>query len=171
MVIQVSSITPPAPDIQPGDVLLYSGKGVFSWIIKAKTLSRISHAEILVENNVTWTSRDGKGSNFYPLTLTNLDTVMRPIVGCEGDLVKGIAWAKQYCGRPYDWKGLLAFSAFRWKPYTQERFFCSEAVVRFCTEAGCQIFNSAYRADDVFPGMLLTSPHLEIVWQADPEVA
>lgn len=169
MVIQVTTLTLAPPDLKAGDILLYAGRSFFSWIIKAKTMSRISHAEIYVGNGTTWTSRDGQGSNFYPLTLEHLDTVMRPVPGCEGDLIKGIAWAKQYCGRPYDFKGLLAFSAFRLKPYTQDRFFCSEAVVRFCREAGCEVFNPAYRADDVFPGMLLTSAHLEIVWQADPE--
>lgn len=164
-------MTPAPPKLHAGDVLLYSGKGIFSWLIKAKTMCRISHAELYLGNGTTWTSRDGQGSNFYPLTLENLDTVMRPVQECQGDLIKGIEWAKQYCGRPYDFKGLLAFSAFRWKPYTQDRFFCSEAVVRFTREAGCEIFNAKFRADDVFPGMLLTSPHLDIVWQADPEAA
>lgn len=159
----------PTLTLHAGDVLLYSGKGVFSWLIKVKTMSRISHAELYVGNGTTWTSRDGQGSNFYPLTTQHLHTVMRPVVGCEGDLAKGIAWAKQYCGRPYDFQGLLAFSSLRWKPYTQDRFFCSEAVVRFAREAGCEIFNRSYRADDVFPGMLLLSPHLEIVWERDPE--
>jgi len=161
----------PPVTLVPGDVLLYRGKGFFSSLIKLKTMSRISHAEIYIGNSTTWTSRDGKGSNFYPLTYTNLDTVMRPIPGEVPDLIKSIAWAEKYCGRPYDFKGLMAFSFLRQKAYTQEKFFCSEAVVRFCREGGAEIFNAKFRADDVFPGMLLTSPHLDMVWTKDPENA
>jgi uncharacterized protein YycO len=150
--------------LAPGDILLYSGKGVFSALIKWRTWSHISHAEIYVGNGTTWTSRDGKGSNFYPFSDAHLAVVMRPLPECQGDLVKGIAWAKQHCGKPYDFKGLMAFSVLRRKAYTEDKFFCSEAVIRFAREAGCELFNAEFRADDIYPGLLLTSPHLRTIW-------
>lgn len=156
----------PPPPLHPGDVLLYCGSGPVSWAIKVKTWSRISHAEIYIGNGMTWTSRDLIGSNFYPFTDEHLDTVLRPVPECQGDLIAGIAWAKQYTGRPYDTWGLLRF--FRLGKYSTEKFFCSEAVVQFCRAAGMCIVNPNVDADTIAPGDFLKSPHLIEIWRKPP---
>lgn len=156
----------PAPSLHPGDVLLYAGKGLVPWLIKVKTWSRISHVEIYLGNATTWTSR-GDGTQFYPFTSDHLEVVMRPLPECQGDLTAGIAWAKQFIGRPYDTWGLLRF--YRLGKYTTDKMFCSEAVVSFTRAAGCELFNADLEPDAVSPGMFLSSPHLRTVWTRDPE--
>lgn len=150
-----------APSLRPGDILLYAGKGLLPFAIKLKTWSHISHVEIYIGNATTWTSRS-TGTNFYPFTSDHLEVVMRPLPECQGDLIAGIAWAKQFCGRPYDTWGLLRF--FRLGRYTTEKMFCSEAVVSFARASGCHLFHADLEPDQISPGDFLKSPHLETVW-------
>ena len=156
------------PSIQPGDFLLYSGKGFFSWLIKVKTWSRFSHVEVYIGHGQTIASRDGIGVDIYWTRDKDLACVLRP--NKKLDIDAGIAWAQENCilGQKYDWWGLLRFFTFG-KP-SMDKQFCSELATRFARASGFHPFNDKYDADTVSPGMFYSSPNLDVVWEDTDEV-
>ncbi len=81
-------------EFQTGDLLAFSGTGLFSWVIKVGTLSRISHvAVVLVEDGVPWICES--------TTLTTSPD------GVTGEIKKGVQKhllknrVKQYDGEVY----------------------------------------------------------------------
>jgi len=151
------------PILEPGDHLLYSGSGFWSWTIKVKTWSKYSHVELYIGNSKTFTSRDGEGVNFYDFTDKNLAAVYRPNI--PFDISKGMEWMKSVCGQKYDFWGLMRF--FTLGKQSQDKQFCSEAVVRADRQCLIEAFNQVYDADLVSPGMFASSPHLDLVWEKE----
>lgn len=121
-----------APQLQPGDCLLYSPKGLFGWIIAIKTWHAVGHCEVYIGNGRSIASRDGIGVGEYPLRSTELRYVMRPNV--PFDLAAALAvFNATWRGQGYDYLGLLRFA---WRsPVRDRRFdnrqFCSELETRF----------------------------------------
>lgn len=150
--------------LRPGDCLLYSGSSPFSWFIKVKTWSRISHVEVFIGNGRALASRDGQGVNNYPLRVDGLVEVLRPTVPC--DLNAGLAWYGTVRGRPYDWKQLFTFlRAGRKQLANEEAFFCSEFAARlYAAMTDDPPFAIHYAAPAISPGMFRASPHFTIVW-------
>lgn len=144
-----------APPLEPGDVLLYRGDGVFSRLIQMKTWSRVSHCEAYVGEGASVASRDGIGVGCYPLRTAGLAAVLRPIA--PFDRAAALAWFHTVDGQGYDWVGLLAFFAARWQGRENRRMFCSEFLTRFQRAGGIEPFTPDTDADAIAPGEFLKS--------------
>lgn len=155
------ALKPPVP-IQFGDVLLYSGKGFWSWLIKVKTWSAITHCEMANSDQSSLASRDGQGVNTYQFRHDRLVAILRPVTPLRRlDVLK---FHVRCCGQAYDWLGLLRFVTLG--KQSQDKQFCSEYLVRLLRAGGCEPFTAQTDADLVPPGMLLASPALQLVWRA-----
>lgn len=147
--------------LQSGDILLYSGKGFFSWVIKLKTGKKYSHCEIYLQDNYSIASRDGKGVGLYRTRYEDLVAVLRPIG--HVDLEAGMAWFwKEAFGQKYDWIGLFNFWIAKWQGRENRRMFCSEFVVRWFREAHHALFPQEVDADGVSPGDLKLSTRVKL---------
>lgn len=155
--------------LRAGDVLLYSGKGVFSRAIQFKTWSAISHCEAYVGEGESVASRDGKGVGKYPVRTDGLVAVLRPRDGF--DLAAAMEWFATVDGQGYDWVGLLAFFTARMQGSKNTKMFCSEFLTRFERAGGVEPFAPEYDADAVSPGMFLSSPVYRRVPVVDEQAA
>ena len=120
----------PLERLQPGDVLLYRGGGLFSQLIRIKTWSRFSHVEIYDGDGWSWASRNGIGVNRYPVRVDDLDTALRLRPWIPFDMVAARAWALTVQGQGYDWVGLLSFIIAKWQGRENQKQFCSEFAAR-----------------------------------------
>ena len=141
--------------LQPGDILLYKGKGLFSWLIRVKTGGHYSHCEVYVKNHRVWASRNGIGVNEYNFSSECLKAVIRP----NGQLnwTDATWWFEHVAkGQKYDWVGLLNFYIAKWQGRENNRMFCSEFIVRLFRVLGCALFPLWVDADGIAPSDL---PH------------
>jgi hypothetical protein len=152
--------------LRPGDVLLYSGSGIFSTLIKIKTWSRYSHCEVYDGARTSLASRDGIGVGRYLVRLDGLRVVVRP----KGNLVleTGRAWFKTVDGQKYDWAGLLSFTWAGWQGKENNAQFCSEFLVRYLRKCGFDPFNG-YDADGIAPSELAKNSGFDVIWSAEGE--
>lgn len=145
--------------IQPGDVLLYNGKGLFSWLIKLKTGQLYSHCEVYIGAGKALASRDGIGVGEYLVRTKDLEAILRPV--SPPNLIAGYKWfLEEANGQKYDWFGLFNFWWAKWKGQNNNRMFCSEFVVRFFRSAELPLFPRTVDADGVNPGELELSTQL-----------
>lgn len=158
----------PVDYIEPGDCLLYSGRGPFSWLIKGKTFSRVSHVEVALGSGRAVSSRDGIGVDNFPLRLDGLVEILKPTE--PFDLTAALQWYGQQRGKPYDWRQLFTgfgfFMAGRKTLEDETAFFCSEFCAAFYRHGGLHAFAAHYPTSVVTPGMFRSSPHFRIVWSA-----
>jgi hypothetical protein len=119
--------------IEPGDALLYGGRGPFSWLIRVRTFSMFTHVEIAIGNGRAISSRDGEGVGNFPLRVDGLAAILTPLLPVDVNGV--IRWYAENRGKPYDWIQLLTFArggrGQEEKPSDADAYFCSEA----CREA------------------------------------
>lgn len=151
----------PPPTLRPGDVLLYTGEGLFSIVIRVKTWSRYSHIEIYDGSNVSVASRDGIGVGRYPVRYGQLTMVLRP--RAPFNLEQARAWFTTVDGQGYDWIGLTSFTIARWQGRQNDRQFCSEFATRYLRAGGIDPFNE-YDADGIAPGEFPKSSTLAVIW-------
>ena len=156
--------------IQAGDVLLYRGSGLFSRLIRIKTWSEVSHAELANSAASAFASRDGQGVHTYAIDLNpkRLYAILRPRVPLDMAAVR--AFHSQCIGQRYDVLGLFRF--FTWGQQSHDKQFCSEYVVRLLrrgvhvhSEADVDPFFNHADADLIPPGHLLFSPGLALIWR------
>lgn len=147
--------------LRAGDVLLYSGRGVFSTIIKIKTWSRYSHVEIYDGGRTSLASRDGIGVGRYLLRVNGLALVLRPT--CALNLEAGRAWFRTVDGQGYDWVGLMSFTWAEWQGRKNLKQFCSEFACRQLREFGCNPFGDA-DADAIAPSDFAKNSGFSVVW-------
>lgn len=148
--------------LREGDCLLYSGSGPWSWIIKVKTFSPVSHSEIYIGEGKTITSREGSGVNVYPFTDEHLHTVLRP--EWPPDMAKMLEWFGTVKGQKYGYWQALRF--FRLGKEDLTRMMCSPCCARSYRAGHFHPFAGDYDASLVSPGMFLSSPHFVPVWTA-----
>ena len=95
-------------DLKPGDILLYSGTGFASDVIKIKEGEPIdggvSHIEVYAGDGQSWASRDGIGVNLYPFRSDGLQEIRRPVKSF--DSAKVIDWFSTFKGAPYGWSDI-----------------------------------------------------------------
>lgn len=153
----------PVPTV-PGDVLLYSGAGFWSWAIKVKTWSDVSHCEMVGYDETAMASRDGEGvRTYWPIRSEGLYAVLRVRGGLAFDFDAAWEWHKRQRGQRYDWWGLMRF--FTLGDQTHDKQFCSEYLTRLLRAGGVEPFARGYDADLVSPGMFLASGALVEVWR------
>lgn len=150
-------------NLRAGDLMLYSGTGFFSRLIKIKTWSSISHTEIFIGEGQSVASRNGKGVGTYPIRVDDLRVILRPRKRLR--LVDGMAWHNLALGQRYDWFGLLRF--FTLGKQSLDKQFCSEHSTRFYRACGFEPFTEHYDADLVSPGLMLASPRFTRTWTYD----
>lgn len=148
--------------VQPGDCLLYAGTSPWSWVIKVKTWSPVSHSEVALNRNYTITSREGKGVNVYPFTDEHLYAILRP--EWPPDMSKAMEWFKGVIGQPYGYWQALRF--FRLGKEDTLKMMCSPCCARFYRAGSFHAFAGDFDASLVSPGMFLSSPHFVTVWTA-----
>ena len=159
---------PPLPELQVGDVLLYSP----AWyhpvglIIAVKTWTALSHAESYAGEGKSYGARL-QGVNEYPTRIDKyLRFVRRPIMP-PGTLfdADGAYWAiHKLLGRPYD---VTAFSKF-FAPWNNSRSasrICSVLCTYHLRGGGCQPFNYQLEECDISPAQLWQTPMLETIWE------
>lgn len=164
--------------LQAGDTLLYRPVSfairtprtwvgwAFGRAIALKTWHSLSHCEVYMGRGMSYASRDGLGVDCYPLRLTELAYVLRPVpgVGERLNLDAGIFWFFRYArGQKYDWWGLTRFVRTSITP-SSTRMFCSAFWLRFYRACGFNPFNARIDADSIAPGQILDSPKLQQVW-------
>lgn len=153
------------PQLQPGDCLLYRGRGFFSWLIRVKTWSAVSHCEGVVSPVEAVAART-HGVRRYPLTGAHLYAILRPLE--PFDLKAAMAWFAEHAnGQRYDTWGLLRF--FLLGGPSLDKQFCSELLTRWYRAGGIHPFADGYDADLTSPGMFLSSPKFIELWRVDPE--
>lgn len=151
----------PVP-LRSGDVLLYSGRGIFSTLIKLKTWSSISHVEIVgYDPTTSYASRDGIGVGTYDVRRHDLVMVVRPRRRVRVEAMR--SFHERCCEPPqkYDYWGLLRF--FNFKSPKHDRQFCSEYAVRLLRAGGIIPFAEDCDADSVPPGWFAICPP-SIMW-------
>lgn len=163
--------------LEPGDLLLYSGKDLISRLIKLKTFSRFSHAEFYLGHGHTLTSLITKGVATYPFKSHDLSCVLRPIDSGYGfDLSEVLTFHSDCIGQAYDTLGLLRF--FTIGKQSEDKQFCSEYCARLYRRLRVKLlesyiyfqpFSECYDADLVSPGMFYASPHFKEVWDIKKE--
>jgi len=163
--------------LQPGDILLYSGQSVFSWIIRAKTWSHITHVEVAIPTpeapSLVAASRNGVGCGLYLFNPKNLALVMRPVLGQHTfDATAALEWyTREKIGEQgYDWIGLLNFTYARAVDRDNGRMFCSEFAVRFTRKGGLDLFPEQ-DADTIAPRDLRLTTRLYPAWRSAAEWA
>ncbi len=150
------------PVLKEGDCLLYSGKGIFSWLIKIKTWSKYSHVEVYIGHGQSFASRDGEGVEVYWMRGNDLAMVLRPTQAINVE--NGMDFIKATSGQRYDWWGLLRF--FTLGKQSTRKQFCSELATRFYNACGFYPFSKKYDADLVSPGMFASSAKFNVIWEA-----
>ena len=143
------------PQLLPGDVLLYRGRGFWSWAIRVKTWSDVSHCECYIGGGKSVASRDGVGVGTYPLRLEGLVAVLRP--KAPFDLAAALAWHATVEGQGYDWVGLMNFYVGKWRGKENGKQFCAEQTTRFQRHGTIEPFHPEFDADCVAPGMFFSS--------------
>lgn len=162
-------------DLKPGDVLLYSGKSIFSFAIKIKTWSIFSHVEMYIGNGKTAGSREGHGIQTFKFEEENLAAILRLIDNGFGiDLSKALDFHQSCVGQKYDYFGLFRF--FRLGAPSLDKSFCSEHCTRLLRKVKiftneeqtawtyARPFSTWYDADLVSPGMFWSSPAFDLIW-------
>ena len=152
--------------LRPGDVLLYSGTGLFSTLIKIKTWSRYTHCEVYDGERTSVASRDGIGVGRYLIRLNDLRVVVRPNGGLR--VASGREWFETVNGQKYDWLGLLSFTWAGLQGRRNDKMFCSEFAARYLRECGFDPFNE-YDADGIAPSEFAKNSELRVIWSAEGE--
>jgi hypothetical protein len=149
----------------PGDLLLYSRRGVFGWLIRHVSNGYATHCETYIGNGKTIASRDGVGVGTYALNLDGLYMVLRPKRPLDMSAV--MAWQKTVDGQKYDWFGLVrAFVGNRWA-VDNNKMWCSEHSCQVQRVGGNEPFSDPEDtpADSVTPSDFIQSGAFFIIWK------
>jgi hypothetical protein len=159
-------LTPIVPDLLPGDVLVFSRKGLFDSIIRVKTWSPATHIEIAIGGGKTVASRNGKGCEIYPIDLDGLYAVLRPQFPFDIDAALA-DFHEKYEGKPYGWIALFSFCCI---DIHDKGLFCSELATLFLRGGKMEPFNPTIRAEIVSPGNFLYTHWsvLKPIWTKNP---
>jgi hypothetical protein len=159
------SVTITAKDVatlQVGDVLLYRGRGLYSWFIGLKTWHfNVSHVEVYVGDLQSAASRDGKGVGLYPVRLSDLAYVLRPAVPFQP---RAAMWwfYKEANGLSYGWSDLLQFVGLN---INGKGMVCSPFATEFLRAGAVPVFNKE-PALKIAPFQFLTSELLMEQWNS-----
>jgi len=153
---------------QSGDVLLFSRKSLFNFLISVKTWSPYTHtsvADVDDDGHVSmFASRNKEGVGEYTPDLKGLSIVMR-----LPDHVFDRAAARRWFvdndidQQGYDYIGLFNFFYARFAGPDNGRMFCSEFATRFLREGGWDPFPGT-DADTIAPRDFRLLREAKVVW-------
>lgn len=123
--------------LQPGDLMLYKpgARSFFGWLIRIKTWHAISHVEVYVGDGKSFASRDGIGTNIYPMRLSDLVLVRKP--NLPFNIAKALAGFYRTGHQPYGWLDLLQFMG---APVDAKGVVCSPAATDFIRDGDVPVF-------------------------------
>lgn len=150
--------------LQVGDCLLYRPSSVFGWLIAVKTFTRISHVEVYVGGGKSFTSRDGKGVDIYPLRTDGLAAVRRPVSPLP-NLDKALAWTQLVRGQAYDFKDLWTFLLMGKPSGDPLKMICSESVACWYKEVGYEAVNLDVNSEAIAPADFYKTGALRTIWK------
>jgi hypothetical protein len=147
------------PDIKTGDVVLFSGRGLWSWLIQVRTRSVYTHAGVVLRLKANGHERvsvlealEPGGVRLHPLDryveageTVDWYEVTDPAVNREAVASFALKqWGKRYAWRQVFW----SFSRLAWlvrrllgrplRDVDPQRWFCSELVAAALAYAGCR---------------------------------
>jgi cell wall-associated NlpC family hydrolase len=154
-------------DLQPGDVLLYTGTGFFGWLTRTKTWSPVGHVEIYAGKGKTVTASVQFGVNFHPLRCPHkkLLYVRRPKT--PFDLVAATEWfLNGPRGQDYDSFGLFRAFFLR-KPGAKNKMWCSEISDLYLRAGKVELFDNQHaNPETIAPAQFLQTNDLTDIWGA-----
>ncbi len=151
--------------LQPGDVLIYSGTGFFSRLIKLKTGSEWTHVAVYIGNGLQREFKEGVGAQEVPFRSENLGSIRRPL--CVWDRTKSDGFWDEIKDQGYDYLGLFWSFYARKQGRKNFKMFCSEYVTRDAVRStGCPAVSEETDADGVTPEDLGKSIAYKTVWMA-----
>lgn len=149
--------------LQPGDVLIYSGTGFFSRLIKFKTASEWTHAAVYIGGGKQREFKEGAGPQEVELRLKNLSLIRRS--HCVWSREKSDQFWEEVKTQGYDYIGLFWSFYARVQGRNNDKMFCSEYVVRDSRHStGCPVVSEETDADAVTPEDLGKSVAYSTVW-------
>lgn len=167
------------PDLKPGDILLYKGKGFTSRIIQLFTGSDYNHVAVVLEPKVFLSveSNTGHQAGVRAVDLRKIDfkevDVYRIKPEFTYDLSKVVSFLVGHLGAKYDLMGVVflgflkilsLFTFLTWKPFNtfqiKKDYFCSELVYEAFATGGLDIVPQVDSADVTSPGDISESPLL-----------
>jgi hypothetical protein len=161
------------PNLKPGDLLIYSRKGLFGLGIKYKTWSKYTHVEVYKGDGLTHAARDGfnlkpppskgTGVGTYFISFDGLVKVRRPFL--TPNLEEASKYEEEVKGQIYDWMGIFRF--FTLGKQSQDKQFCSETATRWERRAGTRPFAESQDADLASPRDLAFTPSFYDIYDLD----
>lgn len=146
-------------------IALYKGKSLLSWIIKARTWSKYSHASWICADDSEYEAWIGKGFVHVPVwglqhepgTVIDLFDFVKPLTVAERKTIEDFLAAQE--GKGYDYAGILGFvSIMRLLGChnNDKSLFCFESIGLGCAAAQRPVSNKpAYKlSGDDFAGSL-----------------
>lgn len=150
--------------VRPGDILVYSGKSIFSVIIRFKTYSRATHVARYIGDGQQREFKEFRDAQQVPLRVENLIAIYRP-VGLWHRFRSDRFW-NEVKDQGYDYVGLVWSFFARKQGRKNNKMFCSEYVVRDDRIAsdGPFLIADHIDADGVAPADIDRSPNKTLVW-------
>jgi hypothetical protein len=152
------------PDLLPGDVLIYTGRSFFDWVIRLKRGSFACHTEIYIGGGQSVAARNWPQKvNRYPVRWKGLYRVYRPNQTVDIDAAMKWFYSKAQ-GKSYDILGLLCFTFAAWQS-SPDKFFCSEFARDFLVPGGFDPYNPDFDSDHCAPDHYETSANCTTFWK------
>lgn len=151
----------------PGDILVYSGSGFFSRLIKWKTYSEWTHVAVYLGNGLQREFKEGAGAQEVPFRIQNLAMIRRRLSPWHKD--RSDAYWARVCDQGYDYLGLLWSFYARRQGRENNSMFCSEYVIRDdrqASEGPLYLVSDETDADGVAPADIVRSSASKVVWMA-----
>lgn len=150
--------------LQPGDMLVYSGHSLFSWLIKKKTYSDYTHIALYVGEGKQREFREFKGAQEVPLRIENLVMIRRP-KGSWNKEKSQVFW-DSIKTQGYDYVGLFFSFIAVMRGASSQKMWCSEYYARDhrISVDGEPLFSEVTDADRVAPGDCVKSSGTSLVW-------
>ena len=144
-------------------ILLFSGQGWISKLIRWQTNGKYSHAAILIPGGSIIEAWHKPAKVRFRPPLKNWKGVEAYEVEGMTDeqWAKALLWADKQVGKPYDFGGVARFIT-RWRKQKDEKWFCSELVFQAVKEGGVDLL-SRIECSQVSPTVLSFSPFLKKV--------
>jgi hypothetical protein len=151
--------------VEPGDLLVYSGKSPFSFFIRLKTYSRATHVAVYIGAGEQREFREFRGAEQVPVRTKNLIAIYRPLA--KWSHRKSQIYWDQVKDQTYDYLGVVLSFIARKQGRDNKKMFCSEYVVRDQRVSACgpMLIADHIDADGVAPADIDRSPNKIPVWR------
>lgn len=135
-------------DLLPGDILIYTGTGIFDRLISFCTRSKADHIEAYAGNRMSVASRNGIGVNIYPFRREGLLAVIRPVQPFDFASAMRTFYAKQKGKVPYGWSDILLSLCLKIHPHGMD---CSHFIDVWFNDGRLSFFEPHEYAGKITP--------------------